>query len=108
MGRSAGYIAVHATLASGDVDLCLIPESPIVLEGECGILPHLKRRVRENGHAVVVVAEGAGEELLGESAETDESGNKKLPAIGPFMKASIEKYFKRCNMTATVKYECRI
>ena len=91
MGRSAGFIAVHATLASGDVDLCLVPEVEIVLEGESGCLPHLMRRVKEQGHAVVVVAEGAGEELLGKSTETDTGGNRKLPPIGVshFMQPSI-------------------
>jgi 6-phosphofructokinase 1 len=93
MGRSAGFIAAHATMASCDVDLC-----------EDGCLPHLKRRVQEQGYAVVVVAEGAGEEVLGVSAETDASGNKKLPAIGEFMKKSVEDYFKKHGETATVKY----
>ncbi|KAJ1392202.1 phosphofructokinase domain-containing protein, partial [Ochromonadaceae sp. CCMP2298] len=82
MGRSAGFIAVHATLASGDVDLCLVPEVAIELEGEKGCLPFLFNRVKEQGHAVVVVAEGAGEELLGKSVETDAGGNRKLPPIG--------------------------
>lgn len=65
MGRSAGFIAAHATLAAGDVDLCLVPEVPLVLEGETGCLEHLKRVVDAKGYAVVVVAEGAGEDLLG-------------------------------------------
>ncbi len=65
MGRSSGFIAVHATMGNGDVDLVLVPEVPIVLDGKDGCLPHLWRRVQEKGHAVVVVAEGAGEELLG-------------------------------------------
>lgn len=82
MGRSAGFIAAHATLSSGDVDLCLIPEVKIVLDGPDGILEFLKKRVAEQGHAVVVVAEGAGEELLGSSTEVDAGGNKKLPPIG--------------------------
>lgn len=82
MGRSAGFIAVHATLASGDVDLCLVPEVNIQLEGENGCLPYLFDRVKEQGHAVVVVAEGAGEDLLGKSVETDAGGNRKLPPIG--------------------------
>lgn len=34
-----------ATLASGDVDLCLVPESDIVLEGPKGCLPHVMKRV---------------------------------------------------------------
>lgn len=59
-----------------------------------GCLPHLVQRVQQKGHAVVVVAEGAGEELLGQSAEKDASGNKKLPAIGEFLKAKIGDYFK--------------
>ena len=103
MGRSAGYIAVHATMSSGDVDLCLVPEVPTVLEGELGCLPHLRRRVKEQGYAVVVVAEGAGEDVLGVSAETDASGNKKLPPIGQFMKTQIEEYFKKHDDVATVK-----
>lgn len=82
MGRSAGFIASHATLSSGDVDLCLIPEIPMVLEGENGFLPFLEQRVRENGHAVVVVAEGAGEDILSKSLEVDAGGNRKLPPIG--------------------------
>eukprot|EP00804_Cyclotella_cryptica_P004847 CCRYP_004923-RC/>CCRYP_004923-RC protein AED:0.07 eAED:0.07 QI:169/1/1/1/0.85/0.62/8/4091/469 len=103
MGRSSGFIAAHATLGSGDVDLCLVPEVPIILEGPNGCLPHLWRRVKKNGYAVVVVAEGAGEELLGESTETDASGNKKLPQIGEFMKGAINEYFKKQGEEATVK-----
>lgn len=73
---------MNATLASGDVDLCLIPEVCIELEGANGILPFLKQRVAEQGHAVVVVAEGVGEELLGRSTAVDAGGNRKLPPIG--------------------------
>ena len=101
--RSAGYIAAHATLGSGDVDLCLVPEVPIVLEGAKGCLPHLFKAVKQKGFAVVVVAEGAGEELLGASAEVDASGNKKLPPIGEFIKKETESYFEKQGETATVK-----
>jgi len=56
----------------------------------------------------VVVAEGAGEELLGTTTtttETDASGNKKLPKIGEYMKTTIVDYFQqRHSETATVKY----
>ena len=104
MGRSAGFIAAHSTMSSSDVDLCLVPEVPIVLEGPKGCLPHLRRRVREQGYAVVVVAEGAGEELLGESAEVDAGGNKKLPPIGEFMKTAITDYYAKHGEEATVKY----
>jgi 6-phosphofructokinase 1 len=104
MGRSAGFIAAHATMASSDVDLCLVPEVPTVLEGPNGCLPHLMRRVKQQGYAVVVVAEGAGEEVLGISAEADASGNKKLPAIGEFMKQAVTDFFAKHGDVATVKY----
>jgi 6-phosphofructokinase 1 len=104
MGRSSGFIAAYSTLAAGgDVDLCLIPEVEIVLRGPGGCLPHLASRVREKGYCVVVVAEGAGEELLGESSERDAGGNRKLPAIGVFMKDQIQAYFKEMDMPCTLK-----
>jgi len=104
MGRSSGFLAAHAALASGEVDLCLVPEVPIVLDGPKGLLPHLKKRIQEQGHAVVVVAEGAGEEVLGASAETDASGNKKLPKIGEWIKEQIDRFFREEGMPATIKY----
>lgn len=104
MGRSAGFIAAHATMSSSDVDLCLVPEVPIVLEGPNGCLPHLQRRIKQQGYAVVVVAEGAGEEVLGISAEVDAGGNRKLPPIGEFMKDQINQYYKKQGDEATVKY----
>eukprot|EP00979_Chaetoceros_neogracilis_P004092 scaffold712_cov255-Chaetoceros_neogracile.AAC.8 len=104
MGRSSGFIAAFATLGSGDVDLCLVPEVPTVLEGDFGCLPHIYKCVKQKGFAVIVVAEGAGEDILGESTETDASGNKKLPAIGEFMKKATEEYFNKMGETATVKY----
>ncbi|TMW68811.1 hypothetical protein Poli38472_006279 [Pythium oligandrum] len=104
MGRSAGFIAAHATLSSGDVNLCLIPEIPIELSGPRGCLEHLERVVEEKSHAVVVVAEGAGEELLGTSTIVDAGGNKKLPPIGEFMKHQVEEHFKRKGKEVTVKY----
>ena len=82
MGRSSGYIAAYSTLAHGSVDLCLVPEVPVILDGPLSCLEHLTNVVAEKGYAVVVVAEGAGEELLGENAEVDAGGNKKLPKIG--------------------------
>jgi 6-phosphofructokinase 1 len=104
MGRSAGYISAYATLSSGDVDLCLIPEVPIQLDGPEGCLPHLERVVARKGHALVVVAEGAGEDLLGKSAEVDAGGNRKLPPIGDFMVAQIKKHFAASQKEVTVKY----
>jgi len=104
MGRSAGFLAAHATISNADVDLCLLPESPVILEGEKSCLRHLENVVAKKGHAVVVVAEGAGEDVLGESAETDAGGNKKLPQIGSFMQAKIKEHFAMLGKDATVKY----
>jgi 6-phosphofructokinase 1 len=104
MGRSAGFLAAHAALGSGDVDVVLLPEVPIVLEGPNGILPFIRQRAKEQRYVVVVVAEGAGEELLGTSAERDASGNKKLPAIGEYVRNQVQAYFEKHGEEATVKY----
>jgi len=95
MGRHAGFIAAHATLAAGDVDLCLVPEVPIELDGVYGVLPHVERVLKVKGKAVIVVAEGAGEELVGASTSAaDAGGNKALPEIGPYLKGQGEAHFK--------------
>uniref|UniRef100_A0A7S3JRG8 Phosphofructokinase domain-containing protein n=1 Tax=Aureoumbra lagunensis TaxID=44058 RepID=A0A7S3JRG8_9STRA len=104
MGRSAGFLAAYATLASQDVDLCLVPEIPIVLHGPHGILSHIDHVLEQKGHAVIVVAEGAGEELLGESTQTDAGGNRLLPPIGEFLTKQIKQHFQESNREATVKY----
>lgn len=104
MGRSAGFLAAYATLASQDVDLCLVPEVPIELTGPHGILNHLERVIDNKGHAVVVVAEGAGEELLGTSTITDAGGNRKLPPIGEWLCSTIKDHFKKQGKEATLKY----
>lgn len=90
MGRHSGFIAMHATLGSRVVDLCLVPEVDFYLDGEGGIVDHLANRLLENGNAMVVVAEGAGQELMarmgahGEDAK-DLSGNKLLDDVGPWL-----------------------
>ena len=104
MGRSAGFLAAFSALGSGDVDLVLVPEVPIVLEGENGILPFIRKRVKEHKYAVVVVAEGAGEELLGKSQVVDAGGNRERPMIGDFIKIAIGDYFKTFGEEATIKY----
>ena len=91
MGRHAGFIAVEASLASGDVDLVLVPEIPVVIDGPESCLDHVVRVVDSKGHAVVVVAEGAGEEILGKSAVVDSGGNRKLPPVGTWLKQQIER-----------------
>ncbi|QDU72838.1 ATP-dependent 6-phosphofructokinase [Mucisphaera calidilacus] len=85
MGRHSGFIAAYATLASNDVNYCLIPEVDVSLEGEGGFVEHLDKRLERRGHAVVVVAEGFGQSYV-EAEGTDKSGNKKLGDIGPWMK----------------------
>ena len=104
MGRSSGLIAAHATLSSGDVDVCLVPEVACEFEGPRGILEFIKHRVATQGHAVVVVAEGFGEQILGKSLEKDAGGNRKLPPIGPYLKGLVEKYFVSCGSEASVKF----
>lgn len=96
MGRSAGFLAAFSALGSGDVDAVLVPEVPIVLDGPDGILPFLRERVKQKQFAVVVVAEGAGEELLAASTETEAgSGNKKLPPIAEYIRDQIIEYFEK-------------
>lgn len=104
MGRSAGFLAAFAALGSGDVDLVLVPEVPIVLEGPDGILPFLRQRIKEQKYAVVVVAEGAGEDLLGVSEELDAGGNRAKPKIGAYIREAIAKHFESHGEEATIKY----
>lgn len=103
MGRQSGFIAANASIASQDVNFCLIPEVPFDLEGENGFLKHLLERINRKSHAVVVVAEGVAEQFCNQSGK-DESGNQKLGDIGPFLKNKIVEYFKLNNTPVTIKY----
>ncbi len=103
MGRQSGYIAANASIASQDVNFCLIPEIPIDLEGENGFYKHLLERVKRKSHAVVVVAEGVGEVFCAKN-ERDESGNSKFGDIGIHLREGIKKYFKEANVPIGVKY----
>lgn len=110
MGRSTGHIAVYATSSSRDVDCCLIPEIDFYLEGKGGLFEFLDQRLRENGHAVLVVAEGAGQEMIprneAEKQERDESGNLVLLDVGGWLKSELKKWWSRDhpNELFTVKY----
>jgi 6-phosphofructokinase 1 len=104
MGRAAGFIAASATVASGEANFCFIPEAPLELEGPNSFLERLKRRLIAREHAVVVVAEGAGQHLLEVENATDASGNRKLADIGPYLKERIERYLHEQNMPVSVKY----
>ncbi|CAI0409542.1 unnamed protein product [Linum tenue] len=109
MGRYSGFIAMYATLASRDVDCCLIPESPFFLEGKGGLFQFIRKRLKENGHMVIVIAEGAGQDLLTESMQSmgqqDASGNKQLQDVGFWISHRIKDHFaKEHNMAITLKY----
>lgn len=85
---------MYATLASRDVDCCLIPESPFYLEGPGGLFEYIERCLKEHGHMVIVIAEGAGQELLSESMrameQADASGNKLLQDVGLWISQKIK------------------
>ena len=105
MGREAGFLAAFAALGSGDVDAVLLPEVPIKLRGDDGILPHIFNRVKEKQYAVVVVAEGAGKNLLGDTGLKEEgSGNDILPPIAEYIRDQIKDYFKEQNEEVRMKY----
>jgi 6-phosphofructokinase 1 len=105
MGRHAGFIAAGATVASQDVNFTLVPEVPFKLDGPRGFLAALKARILKRAHAVVVVAEGAGQDLLeNSSAERDASGNVKLKDIGLFLRDHIEAFFKAENIPVVMRY----
>lgn len=105
MGRHSGFIAAHATLASSDVNFCLVPEVPFRLEGPGGLLDALERRLAHKPHAVVVVAEGAGQDLLGtDPAERDASGNVRLRDIGTFLRDRIAGHFLARGIEVALRY----
>ena len=104
MGRHAGFIACYAALANHHADFVLIPEVPFALDGESGFLAALQRRVAERGSAVVVVAEGAGQDLMADRAGTDASGNRKLGDIGRYLEAAIVGHYRALGRELTLKY----
>ena len=105
MGRSAGFIAAGATVASQDVNFTLVPEVPFVLEGEDGFLAALKQRVLKRAHAVILVAEGAGQHLFNNGGEQyDASGNIKFKDIGQLLRDRIDAYFKAENIPFAMRY----
>ncbi len=105
MGRHSGFIAAHATLATSDVNVTLIPEVPFVLDGPGGLLESLGQRLALRQHAVIVVAEGAGQDLIAHNdSQRDASGNPKLEDIGPFLVQRIKSYFKEKQRQINLKY----
>ncbi|WVZ11909.1 hypothetical protein V8G54_016439 [Vigna mungo] len=104
MGRDSGFIAMHASLASGQIDICLIPEVPFNLHGPRGVLSYLKYLIETKGSAVVCVAEGAGQNLLQKTNATDASGNPVFRDIGVYIQQETKKHFKEIGVHADVKY----
>ncbi|MCB9630291.1 MAG: ATP-dependent 6-phosphofructokinase [Sandaracinaceae bacterium] len=106
MGRHSGFIAAHACLSNSDVNFCLVPEVPFELEGEGGFLTALERRLERAQHAVIVVAEGAGQDLLKTDGpvDRDASGNVKLVDIGSFLKTRIAEHFGARGVPVSLKY----
>jgi 6-phosphofructokinase 1 len=105
MGRDSGFIACFAALAGQHVNFCLIPEVPFQLEGERGLLEMLRFRLAQRKHAVIVIAEGAGQDLMHvDTSLTDPSGNRKLGDIGIFLKDRIVEFFRSRKIEVNVKY----
>lgn len=105
MGRHSGFIAAAATMAMPDVNFVLIPEADFDLQGPAGLLEALKVRLELRRHAVIVVAEGAGQRFFEDKhVARDASGNIRLHDIGPYLKEQITSYFLKQNMEVTLKY----
>lgn len=103
MGRHSGFIAASAALAKRDANLVLIPEADFDVEGPHGLLAWLERRLEARQHAVVVVAEGAGQKYCGVD-ETDESGNRRLGDIGVWLKERMASHFRQQGIELNLKY----
>ncbi|VAX35680.1 6-phosphofructokinase [hydrothermal vent metagenome] len=106
MGRDSGFIAAYASLANSDSNFCLIPEVSFVLDGQEGLLKVLERRLEKKHHAVIVVAEGAGQNLIDDKKDLgkDASGNIRYKDIGLFLKEKITHHFKQQSIPLTLKY----
>jgi len=104
MGRESGFIAAYTALASSDVNYVLIPEVPFDIDGPNGLWESIKARLGRRHHAVILVAEGAGQNHLKASGATDASGNKVLNDIGVYLKQRINELAKRDGVTINLKY----
>ena len=101
MGRDSGFIAAYSALVNNEINFCLIPEVPFTLDK---FLPALEQRLARRGHAVIVVAEGAGQDLMATGDERDASGNVKHGDIGVFLRDAIAAHFKRIGTRISLKY----
>jgi 6-phosphofructokinase 1 len=101
MGRDSGFIASFATLADTQVGLCLVPEVAFSIDG---IVRAARQRIERDGYVVIVVAEGAGQELLAEAAEWDASGNRRHGDIGTFLREKVPEAFRDQGISVSLKY----
>ncbi len=101
MGRESGFIAAYAALADTQANFCLVPEVPFRLEK---FLKALKTRLERRRHAVVLVAEGAGQDLMEATGEKDASGNIRLSDIGLFLRDRIRAFFREQGMEINLRY----
>jgi 6-phosphofructokinase 1 len=101
MGRDSGFIASFATLADTQVGICLIPEVAFSIDG---VMQAAKQRIERDGYVVIVVAEGAGQDLLDKAAEWDASGNRRHGDIGAFLKNQIGERFRAQGISVSIKY----
>jgi 6-phosphofructokinase 1 len=105
MGRDSGFIAANTSLGTNDVNYVFVPEVPFDLDGDRGLLKDLKKRLGNRNHALIVAAEGAGQDLMPETEiRRDASGNRKLNDIGLFLQDRIRKYFKEEGIEINLKY----
>jgi 6-phosphofructokinase 1 len=103
MGRESGFVALYAALASPDVNLFLLPEVPFSMER---VMDYITHRLETRSHCLVLVAEGAGQDLMAKSAQFDASGNIKLGDIGTFLRDEISARLKKSDRVkdGQVKY----
>jgi len=105
MGRHSGFLAATAALAQQDANFVLIPEIDIFLEGKAGFLQALENRILHRKHAVIIVAEGAGQTFFNhQKKQYDPSGNVILQDIGLFLKEKISHWFKSKSIPISLKY----
>lgn len=105
MGRDAGFIVANTTLATGDVNFALIPELKFELDGPKGLINKIKERLEKRKHALVLVAEGAGQYYFnGEKKDFDASGNVKYSDIGLYLKDAIHNKLEAEGFSHTIKY----
>ena len=105
MGRDSGFITAYAALANPVVNFCLIPEVPFEMDGPTGLLADLERRLAKKHHAVIVAAEGAGQNLFNAAdVIRDKSGNLLHQDIGLYLKNRINEHFKQRGIEHSIKY----